>query len=415
VIREYLTHARGFSRNARLFLYGTFFYGFGFGTFWVLLNLYLREVGRTDTEIGRVLSFQSVGTLISAGALLWLRPRTGLRKFLRGAAVLSSLAFAGMALSESMSALLPCAVLAGMGFATHHVLSAPFFMRHSRSSERLYLFGLAWFTEMTASIIGVLGGGWLARHLGDAMGSPLLGLRFTLLAATLLTTCALIPYAAMREAGHDADTGEGAEPEWPSAGRRILLKLAAPAFIVGFGAGLIIPFLNLYFRDRFDLAADKIGAIFAASQVLTAVGYLVGPVVARRIGMIRVVAGAELASIPFFLLLAFTRRLPVAMAAFWLRGALMNMNHPVATNFAMEVAGKQRQAMTNAVLMLTWNGAWTLSTQIGGVIIQHTGFARPMLIAVALYFTSSCLYLYLFHGYERRVLAARRAEAAGES
>ena len=66
VLKTYLDNIRLFSRNARLFLAGTFFFGFGVGTYWVLLNLYFRELGLSDGMIGRVISTQAFGTVLMA-------------------------------------------------------------------------------------------------------------------------------------------------------------------------------------------------------------------------------------------------------------------------------------------------------------------------------------------------------------
>lgn len=402
MIGEYIAHYRLFSRNARLFLAGTFFFGFGSGTFWVLLNLYLRELGHSDFSIGRIISFQSVGMLATALAAAWLSKRYPFKFLLLGAAGLSVLAYTGLSLGVSTATLLAASFLAGVGFTFHNVLAAPFFMRNSTPRERIYLFGSAQAVEITAGVIGVAGCGWLARRLGDTLGSPLLGLRITLLVATGLLGFALLPYLFLnRTSGRETAERETGRRS-ATALRPLLVRLAIPAFIVGTGAGLIIPFLNLYFRDRFHLGTGSIGAVFAIAQALTAVGFLTGPVLARRIGMIRTVAAAEFLSIPFFLLLAFTTSLPVAILAFWFRGALMNMNHPVATNFAMEAVGPVNHALTNSVLMMAWTGAWMISTQVGGWLIEHHGFTPPMLVTVVLYFTSSCLYLYYFRNFEEQ-------------
>jgi predicted MFS family arabinose efflux permease len=145
-------------------------------------------------------------------------------------------------------------------------------------------------------------------------------------------------------------------------------------------------------------------------QVLTAIGFLTGPVLARRFGMIRTVVSAQLSSIPFFLALAFAGRLDVALVAFWMRAALMNMNAPILSNFAMEVVEPRDQTLTNAVLQLSWNISWMVSAQVGGLLIQHHGFTPPILTTIVLYCTSSVLLLVFFRGYESRVLVPRRQQ-----
>ena len=113
MLRDYLAHLSLFSRNARLFLAGAFFFGFGFGTFWVLENLYLREVGLSESEIGRVLSMGSVGMLVAAPLVAWLTRRFRTRTLLIAAALVSTIAYAGIAFGTTMGMLLPASALAG--------------------------------------------------------------------------------------------------------------------------------------------------------------------------------------------------------------------------------------------------------------------------------------------------------------
>ena len=55
-IVSYLTILRMFSRNARLYLIGSFLMGVNFHVFQLLLNLYLKELGFVESQIGLVIS-----------------------------------------------------------------------------------------------------------------------------------------------------------------------------------------------------------------------------------------------------------------------------------------------------------------------------------------------------------------------
>lgn len=394
---------------------GTFFFGFGVGTYWVLLNLYYRELGLLEGLIGRILSAQSLGTALMAIPVSLLIARMRLKWLLMLAAVATAAGSALLVVLKSMELLILAAVFTGAAFIIHHVVSAPFFMRNSTPKERIYLFAVNYSVEILTSVVGVGLGGWFARYLGQSLGSDLLGLRITLLGASAVLALAVVPYIFIHSPAPPrtaSNVFRGWRARWP----RGLEKLIAPNFLVGLGAGLIIPFLNLYFRDRFDLDAGAIGRVFAVSQGLTALGFAVGPVFARRLGMVQSAVWAQLLSIPFFITLAFTTHLEIAVVAFWFRAALMNMSHPINRNFAMEVVEADQQAFTNAVMEMSWSVSWMVSTQVGGLLIEHYGFALPMLITVVLYFVSSLLYLGFFHDYERRVLVPKReAEGAAEA
>lgn len=400
-LRNYLATLRLFSRNARLFLAGSFFIGIGLGTYWVLLNLYFRELGLSEGQIGRILSFQALGTVLMAVPASMLAVRLRLKRLLALAVATIVTACTLLVTQRPLHVLMATGCLTGAGYIVHNVVAAPFFMRNSTPRERLHLFGMNYAMEILASVAGVAGGGWLAAHLGDALGSRLLGLRYTLLGAAGLLGFALVPYSLIHSPAPPRERQHGFRV-WRVKHPGLLVRLLSPTFILGCGAGLIIPFLNLYFRDRFGLQAWSIGRIFAVSQALTAAGFMLGPVLARRFGKVRTVVTAELSSIPFFLTLAFTRNLGLAVTAFWFRGTLMNMNHPVTTNFMMEAVDPADREFTNAGKELAWSSSWMISTQVGGWLIERHGFSVPMMVTVCLYLVSSSLFWSFFHDHERK-------------
>jgi predicted MFS family arabinose efflux permease len=173
-------------------------------------------------------------------------------------------------------------------------------------------------------------------------------------------------------------------------------KLILPAAMIGLGAGLIIPFLNLYFRDRFGLSEGEIGILFGVMQGFMVVGNLFGPAVSRRLGMVGGVVATQLASVPFMVVLALSGFFPFVAASFFLRSGLMNMNQPLVSHFAMEVVPQRNHAVTNSLLSLSWFLTWSVSAEIGGTLIERRGYTEPLLIAAGLYVAASVLFWTFF-------------------
>jgi predicted MFS family arabinose efflux permease len=170
--------------------------------------------------------------------------------------------------------------------------------------------------------------------------------------------------------------------------------------MIGLGAGLIIPFLNLYFRDRFGLDEAAIGLLFAAMQGFMVISNVFGPTISRRLGLVRGVVLTQLSSVPFMVVLAMSHWYPAVVGAFFLRSALMNMNQPLASHFAMEVVPERDHAITNSLLSLSWFLAWSVSADIGGAMIERVGYAQPLFLAAALYVGASVLYWLFFRTVE---------------
>jgi predicted MFS family arabinose efflux permease len=179
-------------------------------------------------------------------------------------------------------------------------------------------------------------------------------------------------------------------------------RITISNFLVGLGAGLTIPFLNLYFRDRFNLSPDTIGLFYFVVQFSMLIGSLSGPVLVKRFGLVRTVVITQIASMPFMAILSYAYFLPLAFVAFVFRGGLMNLGQPIVTNFGMEMSEKREQGFVNALLMVSWTSSWMISAAIGGSLIEKYGYTVTINITVVLYIISTMTYYLFFRKTEVR-------------
>jgi MFS family permease len=421
IVIDYWGHLKLFSRNARLFLWGIFFVGLNYSIFMLLLNLYFKEMGFAEDLIGEILSMTAWGTTVVSIPAAWMIPKLQVKKILVVSVLFTALFSLMQVGLVERSALLLASLFLGMASCVARVAAAPFLMQNSTPKERTYLFSLHFGIYLVAAIIGSLGGGYLPYLFSHWLSSRAIAFRCSLFLSVFLSLLALIPFLLITPKKKTKGVSEH-QKKWDrkllTQRGILLLKLCLPFFILGMGAGLIIPFLNLYFRDRFHLPARTIGIFFALLQFFMLAGILLGPLLSKRFGMIKTIVGTQLSSIPFMLALAFTYRLPLAVFSFLFRGTLMNMSQPISTNFAMEKVsfpvrsapgmnhtvhtsgGKEKeQALANALLMFAWNVSWAVSANLGGRLIKAYSFTPPLLITVGLYIISSVLY-YLFFSTE---------------
>jgi predicted MFS family arabinose efflux permease len=403
IITDYWGHLKLFSRNARLFLVGIFFVGLNYSVFMLLLNLYFKELGFTEDLIGEILSSGAWGmAIISVPAALMI-PKVQIRQIL----ILSVLSTGILCLLQASlvdrTQLLVASLFLGMMRSLIYVAAAPFMMRNSTPKERTYLFSLHFGTYLVAAIVGSLGGGYLPNLFSHYVDFGPIAFRYSLYVSVFLGVLALIPFMMItpeRKIAEPATSKKGWDKKLLTERGILFFRLCSPFFILGLGAGFIIPFLNLYFRDRFLLPARTIGIFFALLEFSMLTGILIGPLLSKKFGMIKTIVSTQLSSIPFMLVLAFTYNLPLALVSFLFRGALMNMSQPISTNFAMEKVKEKEQALANALLMLAWTGSWAVSANLGGRLIKAYAFTPPLLITVGLYVISSVLYYIFFSSEE---------------
>lgn len=418
VVREYVDQVRSAGRNPKLYLTGLLLLGFGQSIFSLLLNLYLRTLGFSDSGIGQIISKISLGAAVGAIPAAFIFRGVKARFILVGSSAVCAVIYTLQTTVTEPELLLLVAFVSGTVLTFYRLSIAPVVMREVREEARPFLFSAAFTVLFLAAIIGSAVGGLLPHLFHAFTTEDRLALRWSLYVASGVTLLSAIPFYRMTDPPPDTDDLPGAAlPPGVPAERRIAgawrqlreladidwglnFKLVAPAMLVGLGAGLIIPFLNLYFRDRFNLSEGSIGLLFSAMQAFMVVGNLFGPAVSRKLGLVRGVVVTQLTSVPFMITLGVSSYLPLVVAAFFLRSGLMNMNQPLSSHFAMEVVPKRDHAITNSLLSLSWYLAWSVSADVGGALIERKGYTEPLLIAAGLYVAASVLYWYFFKNVE---------------
>jgi MFS family permease len=414
--REYRDAVGSFSRPARLFLLHIVLGWAGYGVNTVLFNLYLVEGGYQEGFVGGVISINALGLALAALPAGWLAERWGRRRCLLLGALLYGAGHASRALVLSPGAIYAGSMLSGVGQALTAIAAAPFLTEHSTARERTHLFSAFFATELLAGVLGAQIGGWLPGALQglppEMRPSRLLAYRWTLMVGALLDFASVLPILRLRGLEEAPLAKERARLDPREQWR--LLPIAVNAFLMGSGAGLVIPFMNLYFKSRFDCSSAQIGMFFSVAQILTAAAMMLGPVVARRFGKLRTATGSQILSLPFLVTLGAERRLETAVGAFWIRATLMQAATPLIGAFVMESLPPALRARSASFTNLVWNMGWAVSATLSGVLIVRFGYAVPFYVTAALYF-SAALWLYrsFRHVHEQGRETALSEEAKG--
>ena len=396
IVKYYLLHIQLFNKNARLFLLSGFLSGLGLAIFGLLFNLYLQENGFTESQIGTILSFGALGSAIMAIPAAILLERYSLKMLLVWSTLLAVISYFMALFSKILSLISLFFLLANMFIIVYRVATSPFLMNNSTKRERIFLFSFNSALAMFAQSIGFLVGGYLPKLflLSHITTSLLVAYKFSLYISVIGTLVSIIPFLKLPQApiiqkGFSFIRGFR-EYNWS-----ILSKLIIPRLLLGLGAGLVIPFMNLYFKNIFHAESTSIGFFFSILQIFLFIGFLSTPLLSKQFGMLNTIVYTQLLSIPFMLYLAISRNLPLSVIAFIARGTLMNLNQPIISNFEMELVKQADRPFTNALSTLTWQGSFTISSWLGGHIIEKYSFGWSFYITIILYLISAATY-YLF-------------------
>lgn len=408
-LQEWSTHIKSYNRNIKLALFGNIFAQIGLGIFMVIYNFYVRELGYNEQVNGQVISMTSLATaliLVPAGLF---SDRFGRKKTMFYGALLTGIILVFRGVIETQSFLVGLAFATGLSSAFLQVSGIPWLAENSKPFQRVHLFSIYSAVMTGANVIGNLLGGILTDFF-TLFFDELVSIRFTLIIGGAIFLIALIPISKFTEQRKLKQKNTIKVPLFQRvkeqrAGIKIIILFAISQLIIGVGAGLVIPYLNLYFADRFFASNSIIGLIISLGQAATAVAMIIGPLVVRRFGEVKAVVFLQLSSLPFLLLTAYTENLWLAAIGFLFRQALMNAGNPIQMSLMMSKVNDSVKGLANSVNQMVFNLGWAIMGPVStGIVILHGaywGYAIVFTITAGLYLVGSIYFLTVFRRIDR--------------
>lgn len=393
------------SRDVKLLLLAGFFVGFGFTGFGLILNLYLKALGYREGLIGTFLSIQTLSTMLVTIPAAFLIRRWRLKPVMLISGILTALGALIVVFFPQVAWIAAGMIIIGLMGSFSGVIGGPMIMKGTASEHRPYLFSVNFALGLVSGIFGNLLAGGLPDILARHNYSLVQGYKLSLLVHVAITFLAIVPILFIkteRVVENHTENFFHVKTRWSK-----ILLLAFPHVLVGLGAGLTIPFLNLYFRDKFSLAPTELGILFSVGQVLMVFGTLVAPYIASRWGRIKTVIVFQLLSVPFLFILSIAVNVWLSIAAFLARGMLMNMAQPLVTNFSLEQTHEHDHPLMSGIMTVAWLASWGVSANLGGALIEKIGYFWPFNFTLAAYILSSAAYFFILLPMERKSLSRK--------
>jgi MFS family permease len=166
--------------------------------------------------------------------------------------------------------------------------------------------------------------------------------------------------------------------------------------VTSIGAGLFMPFLNIFFRVQYAQPDPVIGNVLAWGALAMGIGMLIAPPLADRMGKIQLVVITQALSIPFLILMGFSPWFWLSALSHYARLALMNMGGPIYNTFVMEHVEAKARALVASLTSMAFNFGWAFSPTISGWLQVHYGFAPVYALVVVIYTFTVYLYWRFF-------------------
>ena len=405
--QNYIDPIHSFERSAKLLLWMTIINGIIFSGWQLFYNFYMLESGFSRDFLGILNSLPSMAALLFGVPIGWLSDRIGRKRSILIGITLASITMIGQVTFHQPTLILIMAFLTGIFNMLFLVSLAPLMMKLSNNKNRALLFSLNYGLQTIAGAVGSVFAGQLPALFGSLLkveATSASAYQAVLITSVLLGTTAIIPTWLMQEPRAPLPEPEpGAESGRISSSRALtILKLVTPNLLIGSGAAILIPYMNVFLRERFNIADSMLGTLFSLTSLLIGVGSLIGPRLSMHLGgKVRTVVLTQLGRLIFLMTIGFTPYLWMASISFLLRAALMNMAAPLYSAFCMEQTPEKEQGLVNSILNISWQLGWAVGPYISGIVQENYGFT-PLFIATGiLYTTAISLTWILFHGAEQ--------------
>lgn len=397
-LADYFARLTMFRRNARLYMVNAIVSGIAQGVYYLLFNFYLLSLGYDEVLVGRLYTTSSMASLVGALPMGFLSDRLGRKAGLLGGTLMMGLAMFGMVAWTSQPALYLLNLLYGLGLSLFGVTMGPFLMANSGEEERTYLFSFSAGIGMTAGFFGnYLGGhlpGWFGRQLGLAPATAGVYASSMLVAGAVMVIGALPLLLIART--HNRHSPARSPFGYLRRQPRLIARLLTPGLVISLGAGLVMPFINLFYRSVHQQPDATIGSLFAWGSLAMALGLLIAPPLADRLGKIKVVIISQSLSIPFLVMLGFSPWFWLSAAGYLVRLGLMNMSWPIFDAYIMERVEESSRGFVASLASMSFSVGWSFSPLISGVIQVRYGFAPLFLGTIGAYLISIFLYWQFF-------------------
>ncbi len=370
-------------RNLKVVYSAALLRSLGVGMTGVFLAVYLARAGFSATWIGAIVAAGLAGSAALMAGVSFYAERLGRRKSLAIMGGMTVLGGAGFALTTNTVGLVGFAFLGmvnGMGTDRGPLFALEQALLPEMVSEERRTMVLSWHSLVLDSghAVGALAAG-LPALVSRLLGLDLLAsyrLAFGLYSLANLAAC-LVYFLLSFESAEGTLPGRATAISDKS--RAAVYKLAALSSIDSLGGGLLVDSLIAYwFFRRFGISESGLGLIFFTGHLLNSISYLVAVVLARRIGLVNTMVFTHIPSSLFLMAVPLSPSAPLALALFFAREALVEMDVPTRQSYILAVVKPGERTFASGVTNLTRNLSRAATPTLAGFLMQHLALATPL-------------------------------------
>ena len=382
--------------------------------FILVLNIYLRKQGFTDPEIASFNSLRFIGALAFALPLgIYIRGKR-LKPFFKLAALLVPITSAMIieSIHFSITPMIQLSFLSwGIGMMLMRVCSLPFIIRHTNqenNSEALSLSASTWSlsTIFSGLIISTLD--WIS-FVDLHEWRLFLDEHSTLWIITIIgASSVFFAWRIKEDDQHSSKTKNDIFSLREYYDWKLIFKAISPLILISIGAGLTIPFVNLFFNSVFGFSSSEYSLMGSLTAMLVFIFSLMVPTLRKKYGYWMTIVVVQILAIGCLVVMSLTEiyvsyehAAIIAVVAYVMRQPLMHMAHPASNELMMNYVGKNNQELISALSSSLWSASWFISAKIFEWLrLLDFQYFEIFLITAFLYLIGVILYAFLIKDHE---------------
>jgi len=368
------------SKKIRELILFSFLSSVSWSIYKVIFNLFLRDIGFDNNFIGRITSFEMIGSAILGIIIAIIGDKYGKKKTLFTISIGFGILLFLKVNFPVPNFLLSIAFLSGSFQTSRMMLLNSYLIDLTDVGNRGKTFGINFGVMMGSGLFG--------NFLGGLLGD-IAGFKNALLIAAILYISSNILLCKVPESKKTKNLKfkevfdiSAFTPVEKHVVKYHLLK----SFFIAFGAGLFVNFGNIIFMDLFDMSASMIGFALSIAQLGAGIGSMLSHKISKKMGPYKFASFFYFIVIPLIISLGFLKN-PYMFTIFYaVRFSFLNMTNPVITTVVLSNIPSNRVTTINSWRNSVDHISRAFAAFVFGIIVSlPSGYTWLFLISSVFY------------------------------
>jgi len=375
----------------------------------VVLPIYLSNLGFSGEVIGAVTAASSFASTIGLIPFAIAADRYGRKPFVVCGFLSATFAYVFFAFNRDLNSLLIAGAIGGIGLAggLSTAVWTPawtaLISEKAGTKERTKAFAWSqgiWTIALTAGSVASVFPAFFRAQFGSTFLASYEYPFLIFVVLSILSGLVLLPISEPKVIPTGLDDGH----RWnffPKKSRPQIAKFAATLGLVGFGTGIGVQLLSLWFKRVYGTSETSLGPWFALAELTSLIVIPIVPRLTKSLGTPKSVLITQGLSAFLLASMVLAPTYEIAASIFIARWFFMNLAWPVQQSYLMGTVTPDERASASAITYTIWGIGNSFSPILAGYFLSQSSslsLSAPLLIGGAAYFAGAVGFYILFRG-----------------